>query len=122
MDEAMLFGEWNEIGWLDRAEVRIFPPDQRFDLPKTSVPQRYFRLINHVEALGIERPLKTGDQLQFGLRTHITRVALSLPSKPSSSSNRTGFSTGPTMLRPNASPRRKADSSTRRSKPLTINT
>ena len=122
VDQAMFLGERHEMRRLDGAELRILPADQRFDLPEAAVTYRDLRLVDHVQLLPIERSLEPVDQLQLELRAHGTSVALSLARRSSSTSKRTGFSTGPAMLRPRASPRRKADSSTRRSKPLTIRT
>src|SRR5206468_10240078 len=123
VDQPVLFCQRNEVGRLDRSEHRVFPADQGFDLPKASITQRHLRLVDHVQPLILDRLVKAVDQPQLGARrVHRTSVALSFPSRSSSTSRRTGFSTGPTMLRPSAWPSRKADSSTRRSKPLTMRT
>ena len=122
VDQAMFFGERHEERRLDRPELRIVPADQRLDLPQPAVAQRDLWLIDHSQLLRLKCALKTVEQPQLRFRAHGTSVALSLPSSSSRTSRRTGFSTGPAMLSPSASPRRNADSSTRRSKPLTIST
>ena len=87
-----------------------------------AVTQAYLRLVHHVQPLQVDRSLQPADDLELRLRAHCTKVALSLLSNSSRMSSRTGFSIGPAMLRPRASPSRNADSRTRRSNPLTIST
>ena len=122
VDEAVFLGEGHEVRWLDGAQFGVLPAHERFDLPQTPVAERDLGLIDHVQLLLVERALKAVDQLQLRRGAHGTSVALSLESNSSSTSSRTGFSIGPAMLSPSASPRRNADSRTRRSKPLTIST
>src|SRR5438552_18455518 len=109
----MLFGKRHEMRWFDRPELGMVPAHERLDLPEAAVAQRHLGLIDHVQPLVFQRLLKAAYQLQLGQRAHGTRLAFRLASSSSSTSKRTGFSTGPAMLRPIASPRRKADSSTR---------
>src|SRR5258708_40277208 len=110
----MFFGKRHEMRWLDRSELGMVPAYERFDLPEAAVAQRDLGLVDHVQPLVFQRLLKAAHQPQFGQRAHGTKVALRLASSSSSTSKRTGFSTGPVMLRPIASPRRDAGSSTRR--------
>src|SRR5881628_2835519 len=122
VDQAMFFSQRNEIRRFDRSQFRVVPANQSLDLLQAAVPERNLGLVDHAEVLALNRPFQSAEQLKLDLGTHGTRLTLSLPSTPSRTSSRTGFSTGPTMFSPSASPSRNADSSTRRSKPLTIST
>src|SRR6185369_9095580 len=118
----MLFGQRHEIRRFHRTKVGIVPADQRLDLPQPAVAYADLGLVHQMQTLEIEGSLQSANDLELGLRAHWTRVILSLARSSSSCSRRTGFSTGPAMMSPSASPSRNADSSTRRSKPLTIRT
>src|SRR5689334_21692254 len=122
VDQAVFFGQRNEPRGFHRSKLGIVPADQRFDPGEAPFADAHLGLIDHVEALLLERPAESGQQSGIRLPAHITRLARSWLRTCSSASSRTGFSTGPAMLRPSASPRRKADSSTRRSNPLTMRT
>src|SRR6185312_6894006 len=65
VDEAMFFGERDEHRRLDRPELRIVPPDQRFDLFQRAVSQRNLWLVDHVQMLFAKRLLKPVDDLQL---------------------------------------------------------
>ena len=104
-----------------RVEFHDFP-DQRLDAGQMAVVEGDLGLVDHVEPLLFERAFEAAEKPGFTLAAHDTSVAFNSVSFASRSSRRTGFSIGPAMVRPSASPRRKADSSTRRSKPLTIST
>ena len=97
VDEAVLLGERHEPRRANGAELRVVPADQRLDLGEAAVAHRDLWLIDHVQGLALERQLEAVDQPQFGLRAHCTSVDFSLERISSSTSNRTGFSIGPTI-------------------------
>src|SRR5207253_2064252 len=122
VDQSVIFSEPHEARRLHRPEFRIVPADQGLDPDQSAVAQRHLGLVDHVEPLLFQRPPQSSETRLLGFAAHRTSVALNLLITASRSSSRTGFSTGPAMLSPSASPSRKADSRTRRSKPLTIRT
>src|SRR5205085_8978962 len=122
VDESMLFGQRDEAGRGNRRQLRVVTGNQRFDQGQMAVVERDLRLVDHVQSLVFERALEASEKPRVRRPAHVTSVAFNSLSIASSRSRRTGFSSGPAMLRPSASPRRKADSSTRRSQPLTMRT
>src|SRR6476469_7569884 len=122
VDQPMLFCQRNEARGFDPSKLGVVPPDQRLYTRQSAVAQRDFWLIHQAQPLLRERAFEAHKQAYVGLAAHITSVARSWLRTVTRSSSRTGFSTGPAIVRPSASPRRKADSRTRRSNPLTIRT
>jgi len=66
----VFLSERDEARWLDAAEVRIVPADQRFDADQGAVAQLDHWLIEHVQPLLPERARKSPHQLFVGPGRH----------------------------------------------------
>ena len=122
VDQPVAFGERHEARRRDHAGAGS---SQRTSAStRLSVPsvERDLGLVDHVQPTVDQRPLEPVEQPEVARRDHGASVGFSSSNSASSASSRVGFSSGPTMRRPSASPRRKALSSTRRSKPEMIST
>ena len=100
VDQAMLFGQRDEAGRGDGAELGIVPANQRLDAPQPAVGQGNLRLVDHAQPAVDQRPLEPVEQPEVRLGDHGTSDGLSSLRISSSSSSRAGFSSGPTICRP----------------------
>src|SRR3712207_2640099 len=100
----------------------MLPARQRFHSDDAPALELDLRLVEEAELAPFDGELKGGREFVFavGKRDHAAFGCSRLPRRSRKSCSRTGFSTGPTMLSPSAEPSRIEDSSTRRSKPLTM--
>src|SRR4030095_4667455 len=121
-NESVALGQRHEAGRGDGAENGIVPAHQCLDPLQRAVRQRHLGLVDQAQPVVDQRPLETVKQAELGRPDHGAGAGRCSRRTASSASRRTGFSSGPTILSPSASPSRNALSSTRRSKPLMIST